>query len=405
MAYIPIWAGSSSFTPGDTPYGFFDADPVFVTEADKFANWAAKRLGYPIVDVELQDINFYAALEEAVNDYGIEIFQYKLRDSYLSLEGNVIDSDSSLNNNLIVPNLGTTIRLAQTYGTEAGSGGNVTYYTGGFALQSGVQDYDMNAILAAQGISGSVEIKRIFYEDIPAVAKFYDPYGGLGLSNFLSSFGMGNAGIAVNNSTFLMMPVSFDVMRAQAIELSDSIRFSGYSFELVNNQLRIFPVPYFDGGISGDILDDSDDGDYQYELNLFFHYILTDERNDVVKDTRTNLITNISNVPYNPPVYGQINFMGQQWIRQYGLALVKEMLAYVRGKYISIPTPGTDGTSTQLNAAELITAATAEKEALLTQLRATLDETSRKTQLQNQMNDAAAISATFMQVPMPIYVF
>lgn len=394
---IPIWPGSSSFASGSglTPYGFFDSDIAFITETDKFANWAAKRLGFPIVDVELQDQNFYAALEEAINDYGIEIYQYKLRDNYLSLEGNVIESGSYINNQLVTPNLGTTIRLAQTYGSEAGSGGNVTYYTGSFPMIAGQQDYDLNAIMISQGISGSIEIKRIFYEDIPAVNRFYDPLagGGLGTINMLDAFGLGGSGIATNNSTFLMMPVSYDVMRAQAIELSDQIRRSGYSFELVNNKLRIFPIPTIT------------DGDMGIVNQLYFHYIFVDDRDNTVKDTRTNLITNSSNVPYTNPTYSSINFIGQQWVRQYALAITKEMLAYIRGKYQSLPTPGTDGTSTTLNSQDLLNSANQEKEALLTQLRANLDEMSRKNQLINQQNEAISIQTTLNNVPLPIYIF
>ena len=69
MANIPIWPGSSSFHPGDTPFGFYDNNPEFQVDADKFAVFAARRLGYPIVDIELQKYNFYAALEEAVTAY------------------------------------------------------------------------------------------------------------------------------------------------------------------------------------------------------------------------------------------------------------------------------------------------------------------------------------------------
>lgn len=383
---VPIWPGSSSFSSGSTPYGFYDTDPNFSIEADRFANWCAKRLGYPIVDVELQDINFYAALEESVNDYGNEIYQYKLRDNYLSLEGNIITSGSNLSNQLVTPNLGTVIRLAQTYGSEAGSGGNVTYYTGSIPMTASIQDYDLQAMLADQGITGSIEIKRIFYEETPAINRLFDPYaGGLGLNSLIDSFGWGAYGIAANQQ-FMLMPVSYDVMRAQAIELSDQIRRSAFTFELVNNKLRIFPIP-------------------DWDRQLFFHYILVDERDNAVKDTRTDLVTNISNVPYELPTYGNINFMGQQWIRQYGLAITKEMLGYIRGKYISIPTPGTDGTSTQLNFNDLITAAKDEKEALLIQLRGVLDDTSRQSQLERQTNEALSIQNTLNQVPLPIYIF
>ena len=54
----PIWPGSGSAVSGNTPFGFYDDDSTFQTEAPKFATWAAKRLGFPIMSVELQDSSF-----------------------------------------------------------------------------------------------------------------------------------------------------------------------------------------------------------------------------------------------------------------------------------------------------------------------------------------------------------
>ena len=100
MANIPIWPGSSSFaqvsasyynTPSTgsapTPFGFYDNDPDFKTDANKVAVFCAQRLGYPIENIELQDLNFWTAFEEAVTVYGNELYAYRLRDNYLNLEG------------------------------------------------------------------------------------------------------------------------------------------------------------------------------------------------------------------------------------------------------------------------------------------------------------------------------
>ena len=167
------------------------------------------------------------------------------------------------------------------------------------------------------------------------------------------------------------MPIYFDVQKLQAIELNDQIRKSAYSFDLTNNNLRLFPIPQ--GMTPG------------YNDQLYFHYIKRDERNDVTSASpqynaaSSSLVTNISNVPYTNPVYTEINSIGRQWIRQYALAVVKEMLGYVRKKYASIPIPGAEVT---LNGDDLLTDAREEKKTLLEQLRATLDTTSRKTQLE-----------------------
>ena len=384
MANIPIWNNNPGPAWGNTPYGFYDNDLSFQQEAPLFATWCARRLGYPIVNIELQDINFYACFEEAITTYGNEVYQYKIREGYLSMEGN--STASSFNNQVITPNLGSIIRLSETYGSEAGAGGYTTYYTGSVAMTASVQDYDLKQWAIQQGITGSgIEIKRVFFEAPPAIVRYFDPYAGTGtgIQSLLETFGFGQFSPGIN---FMLMPIYFDVQKLQAIELNDQIRKSAFTFELVNNNLRIFPIPTYAGA-------------------LFFHYIKVDERNDVTAgpfNGNSSLVTNVSNVPYNNPVFEQINSIGKQWVRQYALAAVKETLAYVRKKYASIPIPGAEVT---LNGDDLLTDARAEKDKLLEQLRGTLDMTSRKTQLENQSLESDYMQKTLANSPIPIYIF
>jgi len=388
MSNIAIWNGSSTFTTGSTPFGFYDTDSAFSSEADKVAKWCAQRLGYPLVNVELQSGSFYAAFEEAVTTYGNEVYQYKIRENYLSMEGN--STGSSFNNKVITSNLGSIIRLSQTYGTEAGAGGTVTYYSGSIDLENGKQDYDMN-VWASGSASLSpgdrIEIKKVFFEAPPAIVRYFDPYAGTGtgINSLLETFGFGQMSPGIN---FLLMPIFFDVMKIQAIEFNDQIRKSAFSFDLVNNNIRLFPIP-------------NDVGDL-FRYQLFFHYIKVSERDSVLKSNDPGtLITNASNVPYNNPVYSQINSVGRNWVRQYTLSLVKEILAYIRGKYGSIPIPGDEVT---LNQADLFTDTRAEKAALLEQLRLMLEETSRKNQLEKQSLETGYMQSILNNAPLPIYI-
>ena len=180
-------------------------------------------MGYPIVNVELQSGSFYAAFEEAVTVYGNEIYQYKVRENYLSMEGNITGSAGNFNSSLVSPTLGGIVRLAKQYGTEAGSGGTVTYKTGSVTVQQGVQDYDLNAWASGSGIVSPIEIKRVFFEAPPAFVRYFDPYAGTGtgIQSLLETFGFGQFSPGIN---FLLMPIFFDVMKVQAIEFNDQIR-------------------------------------------------------------------------------------------------------------------------------------------------------------------------------------
>jgi hypothetical protein len=382
MANTSIWPGSSSFFPGNTPFGFYDNDTDFQTDADRVAMFVARRLGYPLVDVELQDINFYTAFEEAVTTYGNEVYAYQVAQNFLSLEG--APTGSNLNNTLTRPNLGAIVRISEQYGVEAGVGGNVTWRTGSLDLQQGVQKYNLNEWATSQSIdAGNLEIKRIFYESVPPIIRYFDPYAGTGtdVQGLLQAFGFGSYSPGIN---FLLMPINYDLQKIQAIEFNDQIRKSNYSFELINNQLRIFPIPFSD-------------------QTLYFEYILKSDRNNpiVSGSMGQGKITNVSNAPYTNPKYSYINSIGRQWIFEYTLALCKEMLGYIRGKYTTVPIPNAEVT---LNHGDLISAATAEKTALIERLRAYLDETSRTKLLEKRALESDSLQKELNNVPYTIYV-
>jgi hypothetical protein len=381
---IPIYPGSSSFIPGDTPFGFYDYDTQFQADADKVTTFVARRLGYPIMEVELQDLNFYAAFEEAITTYGNELYAYQVRDNMLSLEG--APTSSNLNNALITPNMATIVRMSQQYGEEAGVGGNVTYYSGALALSSSIQDYDLGQWATDNGITGSIEVKQLFYQGLPAVNQMYAPFGGFaGLGGVPAAGLYGGMYGGGYGGGYLMMPVAYDAGVIQGIELSNTIRLSAYTFNLVNNKLRIFPVPS-DNDVRGGF--------------LWFNYIKTEERytNGLIQ---TNTVTNPSNAPYGNPTYAQINSIGRQWIFEYTLALCKEMLGYVRGKYSTVPIPDQNMT---LNQADLLTAATAEKQALIERIRLYFDETSKKALLERRKDESEFRRQEITNVPMTIYI-
>ena len=382
MANIPIWNGSSAFTPGETPFGFYDNDLQFQVDIDKFAVFASRRLGYPIVEIELQDLNFYAAFEEAITTYGNEIYAYQVAENLLTLQGAPTNTAPG-NNELVQGSLSNVILLSNQYGTEAGVGGTVSWYTGSLTLTPGVQNYDMKSWATSQNIQGGIEIKRIFYENTPAITRYFDPYAGAGagMMSLMDSMGFGGYSPAMN---FMLMPLSYDLQKFQMIEFNDQIRKSQYSFELVNNMLRLFPIP--NGGVD----------------TLRFEYILLSDRNQpYVERNGQSIITNASNVPYTNPTYTTINSIGRQWVFEYGLAIVKEILGYVRGKYSTVPIPGSEVT---LNQGDLISAATTEKQALIERLRAYLDTTSRKVLLENKSLEAEYQNKTIAQVPMTIFI-
>ena len=378
-----IWPGSGSAVSGNTPFGLYDTDTTFQSDAPKFATWAARRMGYPIMEIELQDLQFYTCFEESITEYSAQVNQFNIRENLLSLRGQVTGSNVTHKN--VTPNLAGNIRIAEQYGTEAGVGGTVDFKSGSISVSSGSQVYDLNALWATPSESGqAIEIRKVFYEAAPAVHRYFDPYAGTGAGsyNMLDSFGWGSMTPAVQ---FMMMPIYADLLRIQAIEFNDQIRKSAHTFELRNNKIRIFPSP-------------------TSTYKLWFEYIVKADR-DTPLQTRfgetADRVSDYSNVPYDNMQYQYINDVGKQWVRKYGLALSKELLGMVRSKYGTIPIPNAD---TTLDGDTLRGEASAEKESLVTELRENLEASSRKMMLESDSEEATRLQEKLQKVPLPIYI-
>jgi hypothetical protein len=567
MANIPIWDGSAIFNTSQnpTPFGFYDTDNEFAGDAPNVAIWCAQRLGYPLVDVELQQEQFFSAFEEAVTEYGSHVYQFQIINNMGNLLGfNTSSADVSTNaddnhlsdnsgiglNNINVSGLmdnptgqnsnysndsptggsaiggktfsaslhvkrgiqkynllssspgyssttfewganpldssgaqvfgqlthsssliitdtdGLTVHYRATTGSSAGimdtGSGEYRRYlhqnadvgefiTGSYAGTSlGINDnpddltvlgqqgsgpvshlsasvdsfidaikngpqrssFTISSSLSASGayfitltnriegaggnttisssligvtasaaftggssglsfessgsqiqaLSKRIDIKKIYHYAPSAINRYFDPYAGTGtgIQSLMQTFGFGNFSPGVN---FMLMPMYFDALKLQAIEMNDSIRKSAYHFEITGKHLKLFPIPTSD-------------------YTLWFDYTMANSADNLLYEggesggedvpRARNTVTNQSNVPYVNPTYSFINSIGRQWIRKYTLALAKEMLGSIRGKYQSIPIPGDD---TTLDYSRLLSEAQSEKEALVVQLREDLEKT------------------------------
>ena len=386
MAQEAIWPGSGSAIhpdSGSTPFGFYDNDSDFQTEAPQFATWCARRLGYPLMSVELQDLQFYACFEESISEYSAQVNQFNIVDNLLTLRGQ--PTGSNFTHKRVTNTFANTIKLSQEYGTEAKVGGNVDLKKGSISVTSGSQEYDLDALYANVSESGeAIEIKRVYYESTPAIQRYFDPYAttGYGTINLVQGFGFGDYSPAVS---FTLMPIFEDLLRVQAIEMNDQIRKSAYSFTLTNNKLRIFPDP-------------------EKNRTLYFDYVVKSDRDDPLKTEMSgsaDVVSDYSNVKYDNMEFTHINDVGKQWIRKYGLALTKELLGIIRSKYGTVPIPNAD---TTLDGDTLRSEASAEKEVLITQLREMLEQTSRKALLEADKDEAEFLQEKLQKVPYPIYI-
>jgi len=368
-----------------TPFGFYDNDEEFQREGPRVASFVARRLGYPIVDIELTHRQIYACFEESITTYSNQVNQFNAREHMLTLQGLSTNVDATQRNILSSP-VPQLIKLSAQYGTEAGSGGNVTVKKGCITASAYTQSYDLKTLWADVNEGGrAIEIRKIYHDMPPAIARYYDPFAttGLGLTNLMSEMGFDGYSPPV---TFVMMPAFEDLLRIQAIEINDMIRKSQYSFTVSNNIIRFSPI-------------------FKKETMVWFDYTVIDEKTNeyaLLQSGSTNdIVSDFSNVPYENIQYSNINSIGRLWIYRYTLSLTKEMLGNIRSKYESIPIP--DATI-RLDGELLRREASSEKEDLIKELRETLEETGQKAQLRKHMENAEAMHKIFQMIPLPIYI-
>ena len=280
--------------------------------------------------------------------------------------------------------MGGVINVSNQYGNETdGGGGDYRLLSGSIEVTANQAKYDLLSHVSSS-LSGSeaVYIKRIYHYTPAAINRYFDPYAGTGtgIQSLMQTFVFGNYSPGVN---FMLMPLSFDIQKLQAIELNDTIRKSGYHFNIEDDRyLKLFPIP-------------------TRNYKLWFEYQLKSVANNPIKNSATDLIPDISNVPYTNPTYAYINEPGRQWIRRYALALAKEMLGGVRGKYQSVPIPGD---TTTLDYARLLMEAKEEKLKLIEELQKLLEETPTLKQLERKNQEAQQTQETFYKVPYHIYI-
>lgn len=401
MSVNTYWSGSTasaflsaSASADATPFGLYDSDSDFRNDAPKTAVWVAKRLGYPIVNIELDNQQIWACFEESVSEYSAQINQFNLRNNLDILRGQPKGRVANFSQTLVDGSfLPTAVRMSQQYGTLAGVGGATSIKKAYVNVTSSVQTYDLMTKAVDVSTSSSfstlytgsstIDVTKVFYESTPAINRFFDPYsvGAQGTLNLIDEMGFGSYSPAAQ---FLLMPLYEDMLRIQAIEFNDTIRKSAYSFNIVDNKLQLFPVPT-----------------ERTPTRLYFEYISRDEFEHDSQTIQSDSLSDYSDIPYDFIQYSYINDVGKQWIRKYTLALSKELLGAIREKYSSVPIP--DG-EVSLDGAALRAEAQVEKDMLITQLRENLDEMSRKNVMENKAHESTHHQEMLRKVPLKIYV-
>jgi len=374
---LPV-TGSTSSVAATLPFGIYSGSADFITGAAAQVAYTYKKLGGDVLDIELAPGNVYAAYEEAVLEYSYILNVHQSKNSLSSMlghqtasfnsKGEITDGHdlSGSNIELRYPryDYGFGRRVTDRVSTETGMGGTQTIYSASILRVSDQQDYDLQNIISSSaatdatqlyyGLIGNsrIVLRKVFFKTPNAMWRFYGYYGGFSVVGNLRTYGQ-----YADDSTFDIVPVWQNKLQSMAYEDALYTRVSHWSYEIKNNMLRLFPTP-------------NSTSPTKFWVQFTIEENAWDESNSTV-DTGVKGINNMNTLPFENIPYTSINAIGKQWIRRFALALTKEMLGQVRGKFATVPIPGE---SVTLNAADLLGQAKAEQDALREELKATLDE-------------------------------
>lgn len=375
-------------TTAPTPFGFFDSDTTFQTEADAMVVFVKRKLGDDILSVELTKKQIWACFEEAVLEYGALINQYQAKSQLLNLLGVETGSLSGAEQKLPRENLEYVLRQAEPYGMEASLGGSYTSMSGSIQLSQGQQDYDIytdlkdgsgNLIFSSSLNTprSKMKIMEVFHYNPQAAYRFFDTTSAINYLNNEFAFES-----FTPETVFYILPTFEDVLRGGMLNISQRVRRSNYSYRIVGTKLRIFPMP-------------TEGAPKSLWVRVQF---AANPLSSPYGDASINGTSNLSNVPYGNLQYGKLNSIGRQWIRQYCLALAKELLGLIRSKFSTVPIPGADLT---LNGADLVTQGREEQTELMTQLKEMLDSLTYSKLLEQKAAEVDNLQKILRNIPIP----
>ena len=364
---LPI-TGTLTDVTASLAIGFYTSD-AFVTGAVAQVAYTYKRLGGDVLDIEIKAENVYNHYEEAVLEYSYILNLHQARNALGSALGGAtgsFDHKGTVSGTddvaLKYPKFqfDYAYRAADKFSTEATVGGTEPYYSASFDRIANQAEYDLQAIVSGSQASNDwagmgnkrVKIRQVYYITPRQMWRFYGYYGGLNVVGDMHNYGQ-----YADDSSFQVIPVWQN--KLQAIQYEDHLytRTSHYSYEISDNKLKLYPIPQ---EVSPE--------------KFWFRFTIVDNNAYATGsfDTGVDGINNMNTMPMENIAFIKINSIGQQWIRKFSLALSKETLGQVRGKFGgNVPIPGD---SITLNASDLLSQAQAEQTTLREELNKQLDE-------------------------------
>jgi len=375
-----------------------------------------RKLGEPVMGVELEDEQLEECICEAIEEYSSKIHQWGLENRLSQMLGLPNDIDFTLK--FVSQNFGFEKSFSTAYAEQtSGLGGinsNRELKLEAIVLTAGTQDYIIPA---------GREINEMLWFTPSFINLFgLDPFANSNIA--FSEFGASFAG----HTLYHVMPVYDTILTAQAAEMRNKVRGSEYSYRIRGGAngtkvASLYPIPrntnvagqgggnmgigggagtpgtmfyyYYDKmGIAGN---DSLNG---YDANPNFTG-QTDSNGNVLQGN--GLVSSPADAKLYNLRFNELNDPAKTWVKKYAQANAKELLGLgVRGKFSGeLPIP--DATLT-LNHADLITNGREDMRILKEELMTMLEKLNYKSILENNSLMQDYVNKTLGYSPLPIYL-
>lgn len=412
-AIILTSTGSTDAVADAVPFGMYTGSAGFISGASAQVAYTYKKLGGDVVDIELTPSNVYAAYEEAVLEYSYIVNMHQGKNVLSDALGNTTGTfdhkgdliSGPVSGNLRYPRFQVSYakKIGDSMAALGGFGGTLPQYSASFQPKPNVQDYDLYSIISSSSGTGTndrgdtvpfadkvdgkrIIVTKVFYKSPRAMWRFYGYYGGINTVGNASTYGQ-----FADDSTFEVIPTWQNKLQAMMYEDSIYTRTSHFSYEIIDNKLRLYPNP-----ANWNPYGDKDRMWVRFYVEDYDVFTANAAYYDGVEG-----VNNLNTLPFDNLPYKNINSIGKQWIRKYCLALCKEMLGQIRGKFTTIPIPGE---SVTLNHSELLSQAKEEQQQLKDKLAEMLKEVEYKELVKYDSESADATQNIFRNSPLPIFV-
>lgn len=375
-----------------------------------------RKLGEPVMGVELEDEQLEESLCEAIEEYSSYIHQWSLENKLSQMLGLPNEIDFTLK--FVSQNFGFERTFSTAYAEQVnGLGGinsNREMKLDSIPLSAGTQNYVLPA---------GRELNEMLWFTPNFINLFgLDPFANSNIA--FSEFGASFAG----HTLYHVMPVYDTILTAQAAELRNKVRGSEYSYRVRGGPdgtkiISLYPIPRVNttAGIGSSNMGIGGGAGTPGTLFYYYYDKIGIGGNDAFSGYTQNpgftgqtdsdgnflsgngLVSGPSDAQLYNLRYSELNDPAKTWVKKYAQANAKELLGLgVRGKFSGeLPIPDAGLT---LNSGDLITNGREDMRLLKEELRDLLDRLNYKSLLENNSLMQEYVNKTLSFGPLPIYI-